>query len=91
MSGVFAATAAALVALIAVSMARLFIGRTVYDRTLAAGAVGTNTVALIVAIGFVYERPDMFVDLALAYALLSFIGTVAVAKYLARRSQEDGE
>ena len=89
--GVFGIVAMALAALIAAGMIRLFIAQTVYDRILAAGKVGTNTVALIVAVGFVYERPDMFVDLALAYALLNFIGTVAAAKYLARRSQEEAE
>ena len=89
--GVFGIVAAALVALIAVGMIRLFIAQTVYDRILAAGMVGTNVIALIVAVGFVYERPDMFVDLALTYALLNFVGTVAAAKFLARRSKEEAE
>ena len=39
-------------------------------------------------IGFVFERPDMFVDLALSYALLNFIGTVAVGKYLETRQHQ---
>ncbi|MEK9658976.1 MAG: MrpF/PhaF family protein, partial [Chloroflexota bacterium] len=41
--------------------------------------------------GFLFERPDMFVDLALGYALLNFVGTVAVGKYLERNpsSEED--
>ena len=89
--GVFGIVAAALTALIAMGMIRLFIAQTVYDRILAAGMVGTNVVALIVAVGFVYERPDMFVDLALTYALLNFVGTVAAAKYLARSSKEEAE
>ena len=53
------------------------------------GVVGTNIVGLLVVIGFIFQRPDMFVDLALTYALLNFIGTVAAARYLARHP-EDG-
>lgn len=67
---------------------RLLVGRTPFDRLLAAGAIGTNAVILLVLIGFVFERPDMFVDLALSYALLNFIGTVAVSKYLETRQHQ---
>ena len=67
---------------------RLLVGRTPFDRLLAAAAIGTNAVILLVLIGFVFERPDMFVDLALSYALLNFIGTVAVGKYLETRQYQ---
>ena len=87
MSTVFVATASAILLLSALSMWRLAVGQTIYDRLLAAGVVGTNIVGLLVVIGFVFERPDMFVDLALTYALLNFIGTVAAAKYLARHPE----
>lgn len=87
MSAVFVATASAIIFLSALSMWRLAVGQTIYDRLLAAGVVGTNIVGLLVVIGFVFERPDMFVDLALTYALLNFIGTVAAAKYLARHPE----
>ncbi len=87
MSAVFVATASAILFVSALSMWRLAVGQTIYDRLLAAGVVGTNIVGLLVVIGFVFERPDMFVDLALTYALLNFIGTVAAAKYLARHPE----
>ena len=87
MSAVFVATASAILFFSALSMWRLAVGQTIYDRLLAAGVVGTNIVGLLVVIGFVFERPDMFVDLALTYALLNFIGTVAAAKYLARHPE----
>ncbi len=67
---------------------RLLLGRTPFDRLLAASAIGTNAVVLLVLIGFVFERPDSFVDLALSYALLNFIGTVAVGKYLETRQHQ---
>ena len=84
----FVATAAVILFLSALSMWRLAAGRTIYDRLLAASVVGTNIVGLLVVLGFVFERPDMFVDLALTYALLNFIGTVAAAKYLSRHPEE---
>ncbi|MCY4581814.1 MAG: monovalent cation/H+ antiporter complex subunit F [Chloroflexi bacterium] len=67
---------------------RLLLGRTPFDRLLAASAIGTNAVVLLVLIGFVFERPESFVDLALSYALLNFIGTVAVGKYLETRQHQ---
>ena len=86
-SAVFVVTASAIIILSALSMWRLAVGRTIYDRLLAAGVVGTKNVGLLVVLGFMFKRPDMFVDLALTYALLNFIGTVAAAKYLARHPE----
>ena len=87
MSAAFVTLASAILVLSALNMWRLAVGRTIYDRLLAAGIVGTNIVGLLVVLGFLFERPDMFVDLALTYALLNFIGTVAAARYLARHPE----
>jgi len=70
------------------SLYRISAGPTVFDRTIGAGLIGTNAVLLLVLIGALYRRLDMFVDLALTYALLNFIGVVALAKYF-ERSRED--
>jgi multicomponent Na+:H+ antiporter subunit F len=51
--------------------------------------MGTNGMIVLAMVGFVYERIDMFIDLAIAYALLNFIGTVAIGKYLERRRKEN--
>lgn len=91
MSDVFTAAAAVIVVLSAVVSIRVILGQTIYDRLLAAGAIGTNAIVLLAIIGFMFERPDMFVDLALTYALLNFIGTVAAAKYLERHDEEGRE
>lgn len=53
----------------------------VYDRILALNFIGTLTVLFIAVIGFFFGRPD-FLDIALVYALINFIGTIAVLKYL---------
>lgn len=88
MSVLFAGALTAAMVVTAVLFYRLLAGRTPFDRLLAAGAIGTNAVILLVLTGFVFERPDMFVDLALVYALLNFIGTVAVSKYLETRQHQ---
>ena len=55
-------------------------GPTVYDRILAVNMFGTKTVLLIAVSGFLAGRPE-FLDLALVYALINFIGTIAVLKF----------
>ncbi len=89
MTDVFTLGAAVVVGVSAAGFYRIIAGRTVYDRLLAAGAVGTNAIVLLALTGFIFERPEAFVDLALAYALLSFIGAVAAGKYLERHPVED--
>jgi multicomponent Na+:H+ antiporter subunit F len=74
-----AATLAILVAM-AIALGRALLGPTVYDRVLAINAFGTKTVLLIPIYGFLSGRPE-FADIALAYALINFIGTVAVLKF----------
>jgi multicomponent Na+:H+ antiporter subunit F len=61
-------------------MVRAILGPTVYDRVLAVNAFGTKTVLLIAALGFLTGRPE-FLDLAIVYALINFIGTIAVLKF----------
>jgi len=61
-------------------LARAMRGPTLYDRILAANTIGTLTILLLTLHGFLTDRPA-FLDIALAYALLNFIGTVAVLKY----------
>ncbi len=56
------------------------IGRTVYDKILAVNIFGTVTVLFIALFGFLSGRPD-FLDIALVYALINFISTVAILKF----------
>ena len=88
MIGFFVISGAIVIAICAIALFRISVGHSLYDRLLAAGLIGTNTIVLLALIGFIFERPDMFVDLALTYALLNFIGTAAIAKYLERDSKE---
>jgi multicomponent Na+:H+ antiporter subunit F len=75
----FAAAAIALVVTMALALCRALLGPTLYDRILAVNSFGTKTVLLIAVAGFLAGRPD-FLDIALLYALINFIGTIAVLK-----------
>jgi len=52
-------------------------------RLIAVNTIGTKTVVLLVLIGFIYERP-LFLDISIVYAMINFIATLAIAKYLGR-------
>lgn len=56
-------------------------GPVVYDRVLAINVIGTKTVVILALIGFIYKRPH-FLDIALVYALINFIATFAILKYI---------
>ena len=71
--------------LMAVSLYRAIFGPTVLDRLIGANAIGSKTVILLILIGLIYNRVDMFVDIALAYAMLNFIAVLAVSKYFQKR------
>jgi len=66
------------------AMVRALLGPTVYDRVLAVNTFGTKTALLLAVIAFLYGRQD-FLDLALAYALINFIGVLAVLAFFQNR------
>lgn len=77
----FAAAALGVLVCMILAMARAVLGPTVYDRIMAVNSFGTLTVLLIAVLGFMSGRPD-FLDIALVYAFISFIGTLAVLKFI---------
>ena len=70
----------AIVVTMAMALIRATLGPTVFDRILALNMFGTKTVLLISVIGFLSGRPD-FLDLAMVYALMNFIGVIAVLRF----------
>ena len=81
-----------LLALIFIVFIRVVIGPTVMDRLLAVNVIGTKSMVLLVIIGLVFNRVDMFVDIAIGYGLLNFIASIAAARYFhqqKRLSPED--
>ena len=60
-------------------------GPTVFDRVLGLNGIATKAIILLVALGTVYGRVEMFVDISTGYALLNLVSSLAVAKYLEGR------
>ena len=73
---------AALVVAMLLPFYRVIQGPTVFDRMVGVSVIGTSTVILLCLAGYTSGRLDMFIDIAIAYALLNFIFGIAVAKYL---------
>jgi multicomponent Na+:H+ antiporter subunit F len=61
-------------------LGRVYLGPSLYDRVIAVNAFGTLAVLIIGVVGFLNKRPD-FLDIALLYALINFIGTIAILKF----------
>lgn len=70
---------------------RVVRGPTTMDRMVAANAFGTKTTVLLLFIGIMFGRLEMFVDFALTYALLNFVGSLTVSWYYQRKRQEMAE
>ncbi|GAA0408041.1 monovalent cation/H+ antiporter complex subunit F [Cocleimonas flava] len=79
----FAVTCLAILVVMGIALARAFIGPTIYDRILAVNMFGTKTVLFIAVYGFLTERPE-FLDIALIYALINFVGVIVVLKFVER-------
>ena len=75
-----AVTAISILITMALAMVRAIAGPTVFDRVLALNMFGTKTVLLICLVCFMMDRTD-FVDLALLYSLMNFIGMVALLRF----------
>jgi multicomponent Na+:H+ antiporter subunit F len=83
MSNFFIATGVILCLFMLLALYRTIFGPTIIDRMMGANIIGTKTAVLLIIIGTIYERVDMFVDIALAYAMLNFIVTIAASRYFA--------
>jgi len=77
---IFAIATLAVLGTMGLAMIRALKGPTVFDRVLAVNMFGTKTVLLICLIGYMAGRPD-FMDLAIVYALINFVGTLTILKY----------
>ena len=87
MTQFFVALVLAILTLTFAYVYRLAAGPTVFDRLLGVSGLGTKTTLVLLLVGLVYGRLDMFVDISVAYALLSFVGSLAAARYLERSGE----
>ncbi|MBT3388360.1 MAG: pH regulation protein F [Desulfobacula sp.] len=85
MTTFFLSVALGLCFLMLFALYRALFGPTVLDRLIGVNAIGSKTVVLLLLIGFLYERIDMFVDIALAYAFLNFVAVLAASRYFHKR------
>ena len=83
----FSATVAVLV-IMALALVRAFLGPGVYDRILAVNMFGTKTVMFIALYGFLTGRPE-FLDIALVYTLINYIGVIAVLNFVVDTIEKD--
>ncbi|PID62254.1 MAG: pH regulation protein F [Gammaproteobacteria bacterium] len=70
----------ALLVTMLLALIRSLAGPTLFDRILAVNSFGTKTVLLLAAVGFLSGRPD-YLDISLMYAMINFLGTIAVLKF----------
>lgn len=85
MNTIFLTAAVILTLLILATLYRVVAGPTVLDRIVGITVVGAKTTVLLLLIGLLYDDVAMFVDIALAYALLNFIATLGATKFFLRR------
>ncbi len=87
METLFLAVSLILIVLVALCLVRVVGGPTVFDRILGGNVIGTKVTVLLLIIGVLYKNVGMFVDIAIAYALLNFIATLGAAKYFLHRKK----
>lgn len=88
MNHLFLVTAITLALAMTLSLYRVLRGPTAFDRLTGLGLIGTKTILLLVVLGFVTDRVDIYVDITLSYALISFIGSLVLAKYFESKETE---
>ena len=90
MDTVFLLASLGLLVSTALALIRVVGGPTVLDRIVGVNVVGAQTTVLLVLIGFLFGNISMFVDIAIAYAMLNFILAIGVTKLFLRRKSARG-
>ncbi len=85
MSEIFLYTGIFLAVLMLLPTYRSLVGPTVLDRLVGVNAIGSKTIVMLILIGLIFDRVDMFVDIALAYAMLNFIAVLAASRYFQKQ------
>jgi multicomponent Na+:H+ antiporter subunit F len=67
------------------SLYRVLRGPSIIDRIVGVNVIGTKTITVIVLTGQLFERVEFFIDIALLYALINFVGTLAFSRYFERK------
>ncbi len=81
----FLGTSIAILIAASLSLYRVVRGPSIIDRIIGVNVIGTKTIGVIVLTGQLFERVELFIDIALVYALINFIGTLALSRYFERK------
>ncbi len=87
MTGFFLFVGVVMCLLVLLCLFRVTYGPTVLNRAAGMSAIGTKTLIILLIIGVIHGRVEMFVDISMVYALLNFIGCIVLAKYLERTGE----
>lgn len=87
MNDFFLILAVGMCVLVLLCLYRATYGPNILNRAAGLSAIGTKTLIILLLMGIIYDRIEMFIDISMVYALLNFIGTVVLAKYLERTGQ----
>ena len=89
MDGLLATATVVTLLLMVPLIGRAIVGPTIFDRVVALNGMGTMIPVLLVLIGLLYNREDMFVDMALALFLLNLFTTLLIARYVHDKGVEE--
>jgi len=90
MSLLLASVAVALALVMVLSLYRVVSGPSIFDRLTGLGLIGSKTIVLLIVLGAWNGRVELYVDIALSYGLISFVGTLVLAKYFEVTSGQRG-
>ena len=89
MAAFFIAVSLVILFAVLLSLYRVVAGPVIIDRIIGLNVLGTKTIAVIVLTGFIFDRVEFFIDIAFVYALINFIGALALSQYFERKGVED--
>jgi len=87
MADFFLAVAVIVGIMVIFSLYRAVYGPGAWNRVAGVNIIGTKTIVILVLVGFIFGRIDMFVDIALIYALLNFVVVLVIARYFIREEE----
>ena len=90
MQSFFLVTSLIILFAVLLSLYRVIRGPVVIDRIIGANVIGSKTIAVILLTGYLFERVEFFIDIAFVYALINFIGALALSKYFEREGVVHG-
>ncbi len=84
----FLASALTILVAVLISLYRVVSGPSIIDRIVGLNVIGTKTISVIVLTGYLFDRVEFFIDIAFLYALINFVGALAMARYFESKGVE---